>query len=375
VVVLAGGSALGAYRWQHRAVTSPSVPAEAAARSQRTLLVQVRGANGDAQASVLLASDRRARQAVMLLVPDRVVAQVPGSGTAPFGQAVGRPGGAALSRSTLADLIGVDVDASWVLDQPTFARLVDSVGGIDVDVDTDIVVAPKGGRPVVEVPKGAGRRLSGAQALAVLAYRGPGEEEVQALPRVQHVMAALLRRLPAAGAFGRFAAGLGAGSELSDSATATGVLDGVRTDDAADLTSYQILPVLPIDGGGAPVYRIDASALTTLVHESLAASRLPGRTATGNRVLVLNQAGGVGLGQKVRDRIVPRGFVFVDSRNQTPFGRRQTVVVVFDATPQTRARAARLAAALGLPAAPIQISARAQNIADLLVVLGRDFRA
>lgn len=224
------------------------------------------------------------------------------------------------------------------------------------------------------MPKGAGQRLSGSQALAVLAYRAPGEDDLDALPRLQHVLVALLAKLPDGAALGRLVAGLGAGSELSDTRDATGVLDGAGRDIAADRVSYQTLPVLPIDGGVAPTYRLDVAGIAALAGGSLAASRLPGHTGTGNRVLVLNQAGGAGLGQQIRDRIVPRGFVFVDSRNQTPFNRRQTIVVVYDTTSQTLARAHRLAAALGLPKAPVQVSPGAQNVADLIVFVGTDFR-
>lgn len=373
IVVAAGTGSVGYLRRLHRPHAGAPAEAVATARTQRTLLVQVRGADGNAVASALLAADPRAQQGALILVPNRVVAEVPGSGTQPYGQAVGRPEGAALSRSTLADLLGVTVDASWVLDQTAFRALVDRLGGISVDVDADIVGTRAGGS-VVLVSKGAGQRLSGSQALAVLAYRAPGEDDLDALPRLQHVLVALLAKLPDGAALGRLVAGLGAGSELSDTRDATGVLDGAGRDIAADRVSYQTLPVLPIDGGVAPTYRLDVAGIAALAGGSLAGSRLPGHTGIGNRVLVLNQAGGAGLGQQIRDRIVPRGFVFVDSRNQTPFNRRQTIVVVYDTTSQTLARAHRLAAALGLPKAPVHVSPRAQNVADLFVFVGTDFR-
>ncbi len=371
---MAGGLAGVGYRWQHSGPAPAPHAGAAPSRTQRTLLIQVRGVGGDALASALLAADPRTQQAAVVLVPSRVVAEVPGSGPGPYGQALGRAGGAALSRSTLADLLGVTVDGSWVLDRPVLSALVDRVGGIDVDVDTDVIVTGAGG-PVVAVPQGAGQRLSGAQALAVLNYRVPGEDELAALPRLQRVVLALLARLPAgSAALTRLLADLGPGSQVSDAAVATGVLDGTRRDVAADRATYQILPVLAVDGGGAATYRLDVAGVNALAARQLAASRLAGHAATGNRVLVLNQAGGVGLGQHIRDRIVSKGFVFVDSRNQTPFDRHRTVVVVFDTRPPTLAGAGRLAAALGLPAAPVQVSPRAQNIADLIVIVGTDFR-
>jgi len=270
--------------------------------------------------------------------------------------------------------------ASWMESKataslhPEWETLVDRVGGVTVDIDTDVIVN-RHGTPVVLMPQGPRQPLTGAQALDLLGYRAAGEDEVEALPRVQNVLVALLQKLPTgAGPVSALASDLGAGSRLSDPQVGGAVLDGFHRDIGADRSSFQILPVLPIDGGGAASYRIDAARVTALSRGPLAGSRLAGHGATGNRVLVLNQAGGAGLGQQVRDRIVPRGFAFVDSRNQTPFGRAQTMIVVFDRRPDTLARATRLAAALGLPHAPVQVSERGQTIADLIVIVGTDFR-
>jgi hypothetical protein len=346
----------------------------AGVRTQRTVLVQVRGPDGDAMASALLATDSQHKQAAVVLVPNQVVAQVPGSGVGAFGTAVGQPGGPALSRSTLADLLGVRVDASWVFDQAAFARLVDSIDGIKVDVDVDII-GKQGKDSVVLVPKGPAQQLNGAQAVAVLGYRAPGEAELTALPRFQRVLAAVLAKLPpGADALGILAGKLGSGSQMSSAGQVTDVLDSMRVAAAARQATFQIMPVLAVPAAGGTSYRIEAGGVTRLVNQLLAGSRLPGRFDQGNRVLVLDQVGTPGLGLKVRDKIVAASFVFVDARNQRPFGSKQTTIVIFDGTSKTRVRASQLATALGLPQAPIQVQPRAQNIADLIVFLGSDFQ-
>jgi len=346
----------------------------AGVRTQHTVLLQVRAPDGSALSSALLAWDSQKKSAAVVLVPDRVVAQVPGSGAQPFGLAVDQPGGPAISRSTMADLLGVRVDASWVLDQAAFIHLVDALGGIKVDVDVDII-GKQGKDNVVLVPKGAAQQLNGVRALAVLSYRAPGEDELSTLPRFQHVLAGVLAELPSGtDALAALAGKIGKGSEISSTGTVTSLLDGVRTDAAAGRNVYQIMPVLTVDTGGAASYRIEPVGVTRMVNQVLAGSRLPGRFDKGNRVLVLNQVGTPGLGQAVRDKIVAADFVFVDARNQKPFGRTKTIIVVYDATPKTNVRASQLATALGLPQAPVQVGSRDQNIADVIVYLGSDFK-
>src|SRR5205085_11539128 len=100
----------------------------------------------------------------------------------------------------------------------------------------------------------------------------------------------------------------------------------------------------------------------------------PGARATGNRVLVLNGVGTPGLGLRVRDRIVARGFVFVGSRNAPTFGYPHTLVLVKD--PAAAADVgARLANALGVPGSAVETSDQIGTIADVVVIIGADYRA
>lgn len=344
-------------------------------RTQHTVLLQVRGAGGAAMSTALLARDTQHRSSAVVLVPNLVEAQVPGSGTEAFGLAVAQADGPAVSRSTLSDLLGVRVDASWVLDQAAFARLVDAIGGIKVDVDVD-VIGKQGKDNVVVVPKGTGQQLNGARALAVLSYRAPGEDELRAIPRFEHVVAGVLARLPAGtDALTLLAAKLGKGCELSDPGQVTSVVDGIRADASGRRAAFLTMPVLAVDAAGQRSYRMEAGGVNQMVNQILAASRLPGRFDPGNRVLVLDEVGTPGLGLKVRDKIVAAGFVFVDARDEKPFGNKSTTILVFDSTSRTMARGGQLAASLGLPHAPVKVTSRAQNIADLIVLLGSDFTA
>jgi len=346
---------------------------EYALRTQETALLQVRGPAGDAVASALLAYDSASREAVVVLVPNRVAVDASAADSSLFGQTLRGDNGPARSRRTLSDLLGVAVDASWVLDQAAFSRLVGRVDGIKADVDIDIV-SRKGGTQTVVVPKGKGRELDGPRALAVINYRPPGKDELAALPRIQLVLQAVLAKLPPGGSpVGDLAGALGDGSELSDTVKAPRILDGVRAQQGADRATFSTVPVLAETAGGQATYRVEPVATTRLVSQLLATAARVGRPAAGNRVLAIDGVGRPGFGPNVRDRIVPAGFVLVDTQLEKPQGRTRTTIIIFDTTSQSTIRASQLASALGLPKAPVQVSVRTQNIADLIVRVGSDF--
>jgi hypothetical protein len=337
-----------------------------AAGQQSTLLVQLRADDGTAAASALYGTGGGG---AAVLIPSRVVATVPGAGQQTLAGVLGIHGGADLSRSTVSDLLGVRVDSQWVLDRAALAALVDAVGGVTVDVPADVV---RGSR--VLVPAGRGQRLGGAEAAALLLDLSARADGVQYQPRVQAVLGGVFARLPERAALGRLLARLPAAGRPADAAAVLRVLAPLAQLSAKKTVLYQTLPVVALDADGVPTYRPDFDAVDVLVEGRFAGAALPGRGEAGNRVLVVNAVGTPGLGETVRNKIVPAGFAFVGSRNQTPFGRAKSVVVVFDSEPATLRRARALTTALGLGSAAIEVSAQGQSIADLMVVVGRDFR-
>jgi hypothetical protein len=338
-----------------------------AAGAPSTLLVQLRADDGTAAASALYGTGGGG---VAVLIPSRVVATVPGAGQQPLAGVLGIHDGVDLSRSTVSDLLGVRVDTHWVLDRPGLRALVDAVGGVTVDVAAEVV----SGSTVI-APAGKGQHLDGAKAAALLLDRPAGEDDVQYQPRLQGVLAGVLGRLPERAALGALLSRLPEGARPADRAALVRVLAPLAQLSAKKTVFYQTLPVVALDADGVPTYRLDAEAVDVLVGGRFAGAALPGRGEAGNRVLVVNAVGTPGVGETVRNKIVPAGFAFVGSRNQTPFGRARTVVVVFESDPATLARAKALAEALGLRSAAIEVSSQGQSIADLMVVVGRDFRA
>jgi hypothetical protein len=336
-------------------------------RTQSTLLFQVQGGDQAAAASALLAHDPVTRTGAAVLIPPQVIVDVAGAGPVPFGRALATSA-AEGSRNALSDLLGVTVDAGWVLDVPTFTSLVDRLGGLPVGVDVPVMQD-------ATVLVGPGERLlNGGQSLAFLSYLAPGEQEQARLARVQEVVDGLLTALPdSAGEVTALLDGLGPGSRSSQPPAdlARFLVAAAQTSEAADL-QYDTLPVIPIDaGGGVMAFRLDEDATRNLVDRLLAQSVPTGQRETGNRVLVLNGVGTPGLGETVRTRLVEEGFVFVGSRNAPRFGYENTVVLVPESTPEAQLLGERVASALGVR--PDVRSDELGTIADVIVIIGADF--
>ncbi|HUR52447.1 MAG TPA: LCP family protein [Mycobacteriales bacterium] len=340
---------------------------DAQKRTQRTVLMQVRGADSSALASALLAHDPRSSEGSAVLVPPQVIVSVPGVGSQPFSRALATTS-AKGSRDALSDLMGVTVDGSWVLDTKSFSRLIDQEGGIQATIDVPVVTAR------VVVLQAGTQHLDGARALLYATYLAKGEQEQTRLARLQTVLDGMVAALPSSPR--TLLSSLGAGSQSSlPVGVLADVLSGMKKDDSSDQLQYRSLPVVKLDtGSDVTRFRVDAGATRTMVDELLAASVPAGARTKGNRVLVLNGVGTPGLGEKVRAKLIPAGFSFVGSRNANTFDYAKTQVLVRDATAAGSALGARVARALGVPASSVRSSNQIGTIADVVVIVGRDFK-
>lgn len=341
-------------------------------RTQSTLLIQIRGSDGTAAGSALLAHDTNPKPnvppGVMLLIPSRVITAVPGHGTQQFGTVLALPNGEQLSRDALSDLADVTVDDSWILDTDALATLVDHVGGISADVPTAVP------GPVV-VPAGH-QQLNGSQA-ATLATYAPATNPLLELANLQQVLDGVLTKLPrSAGAVGVLLRGLPGGSTYTGSAmTVAALLANYGMDERArNAPDEEGLPTLPIDTGGPIIYRADDARLAQFVRTDLSGVIPPGGLATGNRVYVYNGVCQPGLVDKARQQLLSAGFRFAGSGN-APNGcdNATSRVLIFSTDPPSLKAGATVAKALGLPVSEVHKDNQSQTVADVFVILGRDY--
>jgi len=346
--------------------------------AQTTVLVTLQGDDGNATASLLAAHDTQQKQGVELLVPSRLITDVCGFGTQPFGQIIGLPGGSRLASRTLSQVLGgVTVDGTWTFSKQQLARLVDAVGGVTVDVDTD-VLQQQGGSTLVVVPAGKAQHLNGSRATAFASYQGSGEDATAVLTRTQSVFQAMVDALPTKpddAAKVLASAGVQATVPLDTLAT---LLTSLARDDKGNALLPVVLPNKPIDtGGGATSYRVDPTELTKLVHAQLAQSPPPGSQQKKPTVLIENGVGTSGLVGSACDRLLPNGYGFAGSGNAPNFNYATSQIIVFPKSDADSVAAARvgnnIARLLKLPEGDVVASSQGQNVADVVVILGRDY--
>ncbi len=346
-------------------------------RTQSTLLVQVKGDLGAAVDSALIAHDSAAKTGVVVLVPSTVISQVPGFGSMPFGQA-STLGQANLPRMTLSDLMHVDVDGSWVLSTKGLQALVDKLGGVTVDVDKDVTRPGPNGTTTIVIPAG-NQRLDGAGANAFATFLDDGESDDARLARFNEVFNAVLGKLPREPAqVASLLTGVGGGSTSSFSTSKLAdLLAGLAADSAANSTFSTILPVKPLDTGDGPTaFSVDAAKTATLVSQQLAQSVPANHKTTGNRVMVENQVGTPGIGETTRQKLIDAGFVYIPGQNAPgmPNATAPSVVLIQGTTAAEIEKGNQVAKALGLPASDVKVSQQHVSVADVIVLVGADYK-
>jgi hypothetical protein len=226
----------------------------------------------------------------------------------------------------------------------------------------------------------AGRQvhLTGQQAVAYASLLQPGEDEIMRLVRFQAVFDAVVLAMPesASDATDRLSA-LGGGSVMGGAKGGLGnALVALRKASAANAVAEEPLPTRSIDSGGDDViYGVDAAKLVALVARDFGGATLQRRAGGFDRVLVENGVGTPGLGECVRNDLVAAGFDFKGSSNVPGFTYRDkpSAVLIYDTDAASIEAGNEVAKSLRLPAASVHTSSESQDLADVIVVLGKDY--
>ena len=345
----------------------------AVARTQQTMLLQVSGPGSVATANVLLGRSTTSASAAGVLIPSDLVTDVPSVGAVPFGETA-RIADPTSAGNALSDQLGVIVDATWRVNADGLAALVDAVGGVSISVASDVADA----KGAVVVAAGPDQLLDGRSAAAYAAFRGARDQEQTRAARFSDVLTAWLKALPTDPAQLEkiVQAPSRSGTSTWSAAQVAGFFAGAAASARADDLLLTNLPVKVIDTGSAtPSFRLDREAANALVAQAFSDSVPQGRSGANVRVLVQNGVGTPGLGDAARSKLVKAGYVFVNGGNAAKFGRATTTVVVPDETSASLRRGAEVAQSLGLPTSAVQVSGQGQSVADLVVILGKDFSA
>jgi len=104
-----------------------------------------------------------------LSIPRDVLAEVPGLGGEKINSAYAN-GGAKLTVRTIENFLGINVDEVAIVDFDGFRKFIDSIGGINVDLPTDVCSSVSGGAFALNLDAGE-HTLNGFQAITLARTR------------------------------------------------------------------------------------------------------------------------------------------------------------------------------------------------------------
>jgi hypothetical protein len=243
-------------------------------------------------------------------------------------------------------------------------------------VDADVTKGTQVGAAVL-LGAGPHQKLAGEQAALFAQFLGADEPEATRLARQEQVLRAVLTALPDDPATIRaILAELPGAPDGAALRSIAAVVSAARLAAVSDELASTVLPVTEIDAGGdVSAYGLDDEAAQSLVASRLPGARLPVAAVGHVRVLVQNGVGTPGLGDTARSQLLAAGLRYLAGGNLPGFGQDQSVVLLRDASPTNRERGTAVAKALGLEQSSLRISESAPTIADVVVILGKDYRA
>ncbi|AOR34394.1 hypothetical protein BFF78_28080 [Streptomyces fodineus] len=336
------------------------------AQKRDVIVVHLHNTAKGGTSTALLVDNTTTKQGSTVLLPNSLALSSDDGSTTTLAKSVDDDGSSG-TRDQLGTVLGTNIQGTWRLDTPYLQNLVDLVGNIELDTNTDVPdpdAKKKGTEPLVH--KGSAQTLSGKMAVAYATYRASGEPQNAQLERFGQVMQGVLRKLS------------------SDPAAATvtvqtlaQILDPPLTDkdlgaflaklaDLAKSGDYKtaLLPVQP-DG------TLSAKTSDSVVKDILGGTAKSPDAGSAVRVSVQNATGVKDDTEKARVVLLNGGFTFLEGG--TASGTQAASKVVYSDASH-KSDATEVAKTLGLPAGSVA-KGTVSSGADVSVVLGQDYKA
>ncbi|MYW45866.1 LCP family protein [Streptomyces sp. SID161] len=343
----------------------PGTTTPAAAQKRDVLVVHLHNTAKGGTSTALLVDNTTTRQGTTVLLPNSLALTGDDGSATTLAKSVDDDGTSG-TRDQLDTVLGTSIQGTWRLDTPYLQNLVDLVGNIEIDPDTDVPdpdAKKKGTAPLVH--KGRGQTLSGKMAVAYATYRAAGESENAQLQRFGQVMQGVLRKVSS-----------DPSSATTTVQTLAQILDPPLTD--KDLGAF-LAKLAELAKGGAyktallpvqPDGTLSAQTSDSVVKDILGGTAKSPGAGSAVRVSVQNATGVKDDTDKARVVLLNGGFTFLEGGSAA--GTRATSKVLYaDAAHQ--ADAAEVAKTLGLPAGSVTKGGVSSG-ADVSVVLGGDYK-
>ncbi|MFI6282413.1 LCP family protein [Streptomyces sp. NPDC050988] len=335
------------------------------AQNRDVIIVHLHNTKGGGTATALLVNNTTTKQGTTVLLPNSLALTDDNGTTTTLAKSVDDDGSSG-TRDEIDTVLGTDVEGTWRLDTPYLNNLVELVGNIDIDTNTDVPdpdAKKKGEAPLVK--KGEQQTLSGKMAVAYATYRASGESQNAQLERFGQVMQGVLRKL----------------SSDPQAATTTvqtlaQILDPSLSDkdlgaflaklaDHAKGGDYKTA-LLPVQTDG----RLSPQASDSVVKDVLGGAAKSPEKGAAVQVGIRNSTGDKDATEQARVVLLNGGYTFVDG-GETDVAQAVSQVTYADAA--KKEDAVEVAKTLGLPTSSVKKGKTTSN-ADVSVVLGQDYK-
>ncbi|MFF8903733.1 LCP family protein [Streptomyces olivaceoviridis] len=334
------------------------------AQKRDVIVVHLHNTGKGGTSTALLVDNTTTKQGTTVLLPNSLALTDDDGSTTTLAKSVDDDG-ASGTRGQLDTVLGTSIQGTWRLDTPYLENLVELVGNIEIDTNTDVPdpdTKKKGTAPLVH--KGQGQTLSGKTAVAYATYRAAGESQNAQLERFGQVMQGVLRKMSS-----------DPSSATTTVQTLAQILDPPLTDkdlggflanlaDLAKSGDYRTA-LLPVQSDGT----LTAQTSDSVVKDILGGTAKSPDAGSSVRVSVQNATGVKDDTDKARVVLLNGGFTFLEGG--TASGTQAASKVLY-ADAADKANATEVAKTLGLPAGSVTKGSVSSG-ADVSVILGGDY--
>jgi polyisoprenyl-teichoic acid--peptidoglycan teichoic acid transferase len=324
--------------------------------------------NPEALWLMLFSYDAKSAEGALVQVPAHTAAEIPGRGLSSLSASYAS-GGVPLLLVSLENMIGIPIDRYLELSDRDARVLFSATGPLTVDVPEEVRV-PAGHKRVRIVFSSGSQRLSSPFLAKLLYTRGVDADDIEFEARHLAFWDAFFDTFdndPAALSKAIQEAGPALAESDADVDELAGFFRSLAELQRVSLTLTS-LPVRPVAAGRDEIYSTDTEELRSFVGATFGEV---GQPQDEVRVQVLNGNGVPGIGQKVAELLIGRGFRVILSGNARRLDYGKTLIVTYDRTDKGLALAERAKELLGV--GQVQVSAQQQGIVDLTIVIGKDF--
>ncbi len=254
-------------------------------------------------------------------------------------------GGVDLVKETVVNLIGMPVHYSMVINYNNFPKIVDMLGGVEIDVPKNLKYQDRAGGLYIDIKKGW-RHMDGKTALEFVRFRHDALGDIGRIQRQQQFLKALLKKIYDPSNMNRLTELTKELLEVvkSDIPVTQGIqLASYLKDISPQNVLFMTMPGKPAMIGGGSYWSPDLVATSTMLTSMGSSDILPDPSETTEEnegkeeleqlivkiikpIAILNGVGSAGLGRQASSKMERFGIEVAYTGNAKHFDYRHSVI-------------------------------------------------